>query len=197
MGVKLLPVELPPDLPTSGLGIILSAEAAAAFYELTRSGQDDQMVQQTRGGWPNSFRTSRFIPAVEYIQANRIRSLLMQRMDEVMASVDVFVTPTNAGNLLSITNWTGHPQLVLPQAFQVYDLAVGPEQRAGQHRDAVIDELVALRKIQGDLSQGLLLDAPRQLPGAGSFELPAHAILRRASDDFTFYAAAGHGVALR
>jgi Asp-tRNA(Asn)/Glu-tRNA(Gln) amidotransferase A subunit family amidase len=118
LDVELIPVELPPDLPTDGLRIILSAEAAAAFDEVTRSSRDDQMVQQTRGAWPNSFRVSRFIPAVEYIQANRIRTLLMQRMDEVMANVDVFVTPTNAGNLLSITNLTGHPQLVLPNGFR-------------------------------------------------------------------------------
>lgn len=118
LDVEPIPVELPPDLPTDGLRIILSAEAAAAFDEVTRSSRDDQMVQQTRGAWPNSFRVSRFIPAVEYIQANRIRTLLMQRMDAVMASVDVFVTPTNAGNLLSITNLTGHPQLVLPNGFR-------------------------------------------------------------------------------
>lgn len=117
LGIDLLPVELPADLPTGGLRIILSAEAAAAFDEVTRSSRDDQMVQQTRGAWPNSFRVSRFIPAVEYIQANRVRTLLMQRMDEVMASFDVLVVPGGGGNLLSITNLTGHPQLVLPNGF--------------------------------------------------------------------------------
>lgn len=117
IGVELLPAALPADLPTGGLRIILSAEAAAAFDEITRSNKDDQMVQQTRGAWPNSFRTSRFIPAVEYIQANRARTLLMQKMDDFMAGMDVLVTPTNAGNLLSITNLTGHPQLVLPNGF--------------------------------------------------------------------------------
>ncbi len=75
------------------------------------------MVQQTRTAWPNSFRTSRFIPAVEYIQANRIRTLLMQRMDEVMKQVDVFVTPSLGGNVLLATNLTGHPALVLPNGF--------------------------------------------------------------------------------
>jgi Asp-tRNA(Asn)/Glu-tRNA(Gln) amidotransferase A subunit family amidase len=117
IGVGLLPFELPADLPTGGLRVILSAEAAAAFDEVTRSGRDDQMVQQTRGGWPNSFRTSRFIPAVEYIQANRVRTLLMQRMDELMQSFDVLVVPGGGGSLLSITNNTGHPQLVLPNGF--------------------------------------------------------------------------------
>jgi Asp-tRNA(Asn)/Glu-tRNA(Gln) amidotransferase A subunit family amidase len=117
LGVELIPVELPSDLPTGGLRVILSAEAAAAFDEVTRSGRDDQMVEQTRFAWPNSFRVSRFIPAVEYIQANRARTLLMQRMDEVMGPIDVLVTPTGGGNLLTITNLTGHPQLVLPNGF--------------------------------------------------------------------------------
>src|SRR6185369_4625272 len=71
LGIELIPIELPSDLPTAGLRVILSAEAAAAFDEVTRSGRDDQMVEQTRFAWPNSFRVSRFIPAVEYIQANR------------------------------------------------------------------------------------------------------------------------------
>ena len=117
MGVALIPVTLPADLPTGGLRVILTAEAAAAFDEVTRSGKDDQMVQQTRNAWPNSFRTARFIPAVEYIQANRIRTLLMRRFDEFMAPIDLFVTPSFASNLLQITNLTGHPALVLPNGF--------------------------------------------------------------------------------
>jgi Asp-tRNA(Asn)/Glu-tRNA(Gln) amidotransferase A subunit family amidase len=117
LGAELIPVELPPDIPTAPLRIILSAEAAAAFDEITRSGKDDKMVRQTSGAWPNSFRASRFIPAVEYIQANRVRSLLMQRMDEVMRPVDVFVTPSFGGAVLLTTNLTGHPAVVLPNGF--------------------------------------------------------------------------------
>lgn len=117
LGVTLIPVELPADLPVGPLRIILTAEAAAAFDEVTRSGKDDQMVQQTRNAWPNSFRTARFIPAVEYIQANRIRTLLMQKMDATMEPVDVFVAPSFASNLLLITNLTGHPALVVPNGF--------------------------------------------------------------------------------
>jgi Asp-tRNA(Asn)/Glu-tRNA(Gln) amidotransferase A subunit family amidase len=75
------------------------------------------MVQQTRNAWPNSVPTSRFIPAVEYIQANRIRTLLMQRMAELMRTVDVFVTPSFGGNVLLTTNLTGHPAVVLPNGF--------------------------------------------------------------------------------
>lgn len=117
MGLTLIPLELPADLPTGGLRVILTAEAAAAFDEVTRSGQDDQMVQQTRNAWPNTFRSARFIPAVEYIQANRVRTLLMQRLDAFMQAVDVFVTPSFASNLIQITNLTGHPALVVPNGF--------------------------------------------------------------------------------
>jgi Asp-tRNA(Asn)/Glu-tRNA(Gln) amidotransferase A subunit family amidase len=117
LGVSLIPMELPADLPTGGLRVILTAEAAAAFDDLTRSGKDDQMVQQTRNAWPNTFRSARFIPAVEYIQANRIRTLLMQRLDDFMQPVDLFVTPSFASNLIQITNLTGHPALVLPNGF--------------------------------------------------------------------------------
>ncbi|MBC8403498.1 MAG: amidase, partial [Candidatus Marinimicrobia bacterium] len=79
LGAELIPITLP-DYPIEELAIILSAEAAAAFDELTRSGQDDQLVRQIKNAWPNEFRVSRFIPAVEYIQANRVRYLLIQEM---------------------------------------------------------------------------------------------------------------------
>jgi len=113
----LIEVALPADLPIQSLNIILNAEAAAAFDELTRSNQDDQMVRQVRGAWPNSFRRSRFIPAVEYIQANRVRTLLMHKLHELFQKVDVFVTPSFGGTVLLATNLTGHPALVLPNGF--------------------------------------------------------------------------------
>ncbi len=112
--VDLIEVALPSDLPIGSLNIILNAEAAAAFDELTRTDKDEQMVRQVRGAWPNSFRRSRFIPAVEYIQANRVRTLLMQRLHELFQQVDVFVTPSFGGSVLLATNLTGHPALVLP-----------------------------------------------------------------------------------
>jgi Asp-tRNA(Asn)/Glu-tRNA(Gln) amidotransferase A subunit family amidase len=115
--VNLLEVALPAELPIGSLNVILNAEAAAAFDELTRSNQDDRMVRQVRGAWPNSFRRSRFIPAVEYIQANRVRTLLMQRLHELFQQVDVFVTPSFGGSVLLATNLTGHPALVLPNGF--------------------------------------------------------------------------------
>jgi Asp-tRNA(Asn)/Glu-tRNA(Gln) amidotransferase A subunit family amidase len=116
LGIELIPFDLP-EFPARAISFILGAEAAAAFDELTRSGKDDLLVRQGRGAWPNSFRQARFIPAVEYIQANRLRTILMQNMDTVMEGIDVFITPTYGGNNLLITNLTGHPAVVVPSGF--------------------------------------------------------------------------------
>lgn len=117
LGLDLRPIELP-DLPIGALSFILSAEAAAAFDELTRSGRDDQMVRQVRNAWPNVFRQSRLVPAVEYIQANRVRTLAMQHMAEIMRDIDVYVAPSFGGDNLLLTNLTGHPCVVLPNGFR-------------------------------------------------------------------------------
>jgi Asp-tRNA(Asn)/Glu-tRNA(Gln) amidotransferase A subunit family amidase len=116
LGAKLIPIELP-TLPVGPLDIILSAEAAAAFDGLTRSDELDSMVRQGKGAWPNSFRSSRFIPAVEYIEANRVRYLLIQEMQKLMKDIDVYVTPSFGGSNLLLTNLTGHPCVVLPDGF--------------------------------------------------------------------------------
>lgn len=116
LGADLIEIELP-DLPVEALSIILSAEAAAAFDELTRSNRDDLLVRQIKNAWPNSFRASRFIPAVEYIQANRIRTMLIKEMAELMTEVDVYVSPSFEGDNLLLTNLTGHPCVVLPNGF--------------------------------------------------------------------------------
>ena len=119
MGINLIPVDLP-DAPYDPMRIILSAEAAAAFDELTRSDRDKELVQQGKFDWPNSFRTSRFIPAVDYVNANRARSIAIQKWDELMKTVDVIVTPTGAANLTQLvaTNLTGHPAVILPNGFR-------------------------------------------------------------------------------
>lgn len=116
MGVELIEIELP-DIQVDGLPIILSAEAAAAFDELTRSNRDDLLVRQVKAAWPNVFRSSRLIPAVEYIQANRIRTKLIEKMAELMQQVDVYVSPSFEGNNLLMTNLTGNPCVVLPNGF--------------------------------------------------------------------------------
>jgi Asp-tRNA(Asn)/Glu-tRNA(Gln) amidotransferase A subunit family amidase len=118
LGLKLVPVKLPTDLPVGDMLIVLEAEAAAAFDELTRSNQDDQLKRQVASAWPNVFRAARLIPAVEYIQANRLRTILMRRFDEALADVDVYVTPTYSGITLRATNLTGHPSVVLPNGFR-------------------------------------------------------------------------------
>ena len=119
LGIDLIPVDLP-DLPYDAMRLILSAEAAASFDELTRSDRDKLLVQQGKFDWPNSFRTSRFIPAVDYVNANRLRSVAILLWDDLMRKVDVIVTPTNAVNLsqLVATNLTGHPAVIVPNGFR-------------------------------------------------------------------------------
>ncbi|GAC1440870.1 MAG: amidase [Sediminibacterium sp.] len=120
LGVQLIPV----NFPDSGvynfniMDIVISAECAAAFDEFTRNNIDDQMTQQGKNDWPNSFRVSRLMPAVEYINANRHRYLLMQKVNELMDKVDVLICPTRgSGNQGAITNLTGHPVVCMPTGF--------------------------------------------------------------------------------
>lgn len=115
MGAELIPIELP-ELPFNDISFILSAEAGAAFDELTRSNKDDLLVRQIKNAWPNVFRASRFIPAVEYINANRIRTLIINKMQEILQEVDIYVAPSFSDNLL-LTNLTGHPSVVVPNGF--------------------------------------------------------------------------------
>jgi len=119
MGVQLIPVIFPDSAVYTFdmVGIIIGAESAAAFDQLTVSGLDDQLTRQNKNDWPNSFRTSRLIPAVEYINANRHRYLLMQKMNSFFETVDLVITPTFAGSQLAITNLTGHPALCMPTGF--------------------------------------------------------------------------------
>jgi Asp-tRNA(Asn)/Glu-tRNA(Gln) amidotransferase A subunit family amidase len=118
-GATLVPV----DFPDSGIynfnmiGIIIGAESAAAFDGFTRTGLDDKMPRQGKEEWPNSFRASRFIPAVEYINANRHRYLLMQKVNEVVEKYDAIICPTWGGHQLAITNLTGNPAVCFPTGF--------------------------------------------------------------------------------
>ena len=116
LGVPLMPVEIP-DMPYSAIRPVLTVEAAAAFDELTRSGRDKEMTRQTKQAWPNLFRAARFIPAVEYVNANRLRTMAMQKWAELMRTVDVIVAPTFGPQLLA-TNLTGHPAVILPNGFR-------------------------------------------------------------------------------
>jgi Asp-tRNA(Asn)/Glu-tRNA(Gln) amidotransferase A subunit family amidase len=116
LGVELIPMELP-DLPVSALSFILSAEAGAAFDDLTRSDRDDLMVRQIEDAWPNVFRQAQTIPAVEYIRANRVRTLVMREMEVVLEGIDCWVAPSFGGSNLLLTNLTGHPAMVVPDGF--------------------------------------------------------------------------------
>ncbi|MGI8549007.1 MAG: amidase [Gemmatimonadaceae bacterium] len=119
LGVDPVAVTLP-DLPYDAMRIVLTAEAGAAFDELTRSGRDKELVQQGKGDWANTFRTARFIPAVDYVNAMRARTIAMHAWDALMSRFDAVVTPTSAAGLsqLVATNLTGHPAVVLPNGFR-------------------------------------------------------------------------------
>lgn len=117
LGVELVPVELP-DLPIDALSFILHAEAAAAFDELSRGTGDDRLVRQDASGWPTRFRVGRTVPAVDYLQANRVRRLAMQEMARILHGLDAYISPTYGGGNLLLTNLTGHPAVVLPNGFR-------------------------------------------------------------------------------
>ncbi|MCB2197681.1 MAG: amidase [Bacteroidetes bacterium] len=117
MGIKFEAVSLPDTIEVYSLAIILEAEAGAAFDELTRSNKDDELVAQHKNAWPNIFRKSRFIPAVEYIQASRIRSILIEEFNQFIQEYDVVVCPSFGGSQLLMTNLTGNPCVVVPNGF--------------------------------------------------------------------------------
>lgn len=121
LGVELVPIELPKRHPLREISFILTAEAATAFDELTRSGRDDQLTRQIANAWPNTFRQGQTIPAVEYLRANRIRTLIQQEMEECLGDVEVYVCPSFGGDNLLLTNLTGHPCVVLPNGFRSSD----------------------------------------------------------------------------
>ncbi|MEI6086076.1 MAG: amidase [Bacteroidota bacterium] len=124
LGVELIPV----NFPDSGvynfniMDVVISAECAAAFDEFTRNGVDDQMTRQGKYDWPNSFRVSRLMSAVEYVNANRHRYLLMQKVNELMQQYDAVICPNFGGNQSAITNLTGHPVIVFPTGFNKLQL---------------------------------------------------------------------------
>ncbi len=116
LGATLIPIELP-KYPIGDLSIILNAECGAAFDELVRDSKEDMLVAQTRDAWPNFFRFSRFVPAVEYMQANRIRFLVIQDMARKFEDMDIYLAPSLEGDNLLMTNLTGHPCVCVPNGF--------------------------------------------------------------------------------
>jgi Asp-tRNA(Asn)/Glu-tRNA(Gln) amidotransferase A subunit family amidase len=130
MGVDLQPVALP-KLPYRDMSPLLTAEAAAAFDELTMSGRDRLLTEQSPDDWPNLFRVARFYPAVEYIQANRARTLAIRQMAALFQQVDVIVTPSG-GDQLVATNLTGHPAVIVPNGIRGNDAPVPPKVDDGE-----------------------------------------------------------------
>jgi Asp-tRNA(Asn)/Glu-tRNA(Gln) amidotransferase A subunit family amidase len=110
----LMPVEVAiPDWPYDSLNVILFAEAAAAFEELTLTRQVDQLKMQVPDAWPNIFRQSRFLSAVDFIQTDRFRRKVAGEVTRVFSEVDVLLVPALRDDMLTITNFTGHPSLTL------------------------------------------------------------------------------------
>lgn len=143
---EIIPVKKP-DFPILSLDFILKVEAAATFDELTRSNRDDLLKYQGNGGWPNIFRKTRMIPAVEYVRANRIRTLMMQSINELMSQVDVYIAPARDWANSTLTNLTGHPAVALPNGFTKKGTPTGITFIGKLYQEA---ELLALAKIYQD-----------------------------------------------
>jgi Asp-tRNA(Asn)/Glu-tRNA(Gln) amidotransferase A subunit family amidase len=121
LGFELTPIELQFSVPVGSLSGILTAEAACAFDVLLRDGRIDTLVRQVADAWPNVFRQGEMIPAVEYLRAQRLRTVVMREMDKIMEAVDVYVVPSFGGDNELLTNLTGHPAVVVPNGFRALD----------------------------------------------------------------------------
>lgn len=117
LGVELVPMEFP-ELPVGDMLTVLSIEGAAAFDELTRTDRDDELVRQVEQAWPNVFRAAQLATGVQYVQAQRARTLLQRQFEAALGDLDGYVAPSFAGPSLLITNLTGHPCVVMPNGFR-------------------------------------------------------------------------------
>jgi Asp-tRNA(Asn)/Glu-tRNA(Gln) amidotransferase A subunit family amidase len=140
LGAELVPISLP-NAPASTLRLILNVEAAAAFDEITLDGRIDDVIAPQPSNWATTMRAARYIPAVEFVQANRRRTLLVREMEELFekARIDVFVSPFGGSNQLLFTNLTGHPAVCVPSGF----LAVKDQPAASPRRNATSLQFIA------------------------------------------------------
>ncbi|HEY6349882.1 MAG TPA: amidase [Candidatus Angelobacter sp.] len=168
MGTNLIPIELP-KYPYQAMRTILLAEAAAAFDDLTRSGRDKLLTRQTPDDWPNTFRSARFIPAVEYIQANRARMMAIDAMAKVFEQVDVIVAPT-FGTQLVVTNLTGHPAVIVPNGLRGDD-APKPQVRDGELQGGGLGTTVSLTFLGQLYGEAKLLAVAKAYQEATGFHL--------------------------
>ena len=170
IGVKLIPVEMPKFTYQAMLSM-LTAESAAAFDDLTRSGRDKLLTSQKEYDWPNTFRSARFIPAVEYIQAARARHMAMEAVAKVFEDFDVIVAPTNSDQLL-ITNLTGNPAVILPNGLRGNDAPLPATNDPGDFQNAggpgTPTSLTFLGKLYGEAE---LLSFSRAYQDATGFHL--------------------------
>lgn len=148
LGAELVPFELP-SYPVGDLTITIGVEGGAAFDELTLTNKDDQMVRQSKNAWPNEFRSARYIPAVEYIQAQRVRTKMIQDLYQVLkkGQFDVYITPTSAGGNLTYTNLSGHPSICLPNGFNRNGMPTSVTFTAQLYNEA---KLLAVAKVYQD-----------------------------------------------
>jgi Asp-tRNA(Asn)/Glu-tRNA(Gln) amidotransferase A subunit family amidase len=116
LGMTAVPVSLP-DWPYQSLNTVLFAEAAAAFEEITLDGRVDQLRAQVPDAWPNLFREARFLSAVDFVQADRLRRKVAVEMARIMGEVDLLLVPSLRDEMLTISNFTGHPSLTLRTGF--------------------------------------------------------------------------------
>jgi Asp-tRNA(Asn)/Glu-tRNA(Gln) amidotransferase A subunit family amidase len=116
LGMTAVEVSLP-DWPYGSLNTILFAEAAAAFEDLTLSHELDRLKMQVPDAWPNSFRQARFLSAVDFVQADRLRRKVAEEMARIFEKLDILLVPSLRDEMLTITNFTGHPALTLPAGF--------------------------------------------------------------------------------
>jgi Asp-tRNA(Asn)/Glu-tRNA(Gln) amidotransferase A subunit family amidase len=114
----MVPVQVAlPDWPYGSLQLILFAEAAAAFEEFTLTGKVEQLKVQAPDAWPNLFRQARFLSAVDFVQADRLRRKVAQEMARIFTEADVLLVPSLRDEMLTISNFTGHPSLTLRAGF--------------------------------------------------------------------------------
>ena len=119
LGIDLQPVDITTKIPVNAIRLMLTAEAAASFDDLTRSNRDSLLTDQRKNAWPNTFRAARFIPAVDYINASRIRTELIKEYYEKTKDFDVIIAPSFGGTQLLTTNLTGNPCIVVPNGINV------------------------------------------------------------------------------
>lgn len=136
MGVQLIPVEIP-KFPYDAMRTIYTTEGAAAFEDMTLSGRDKILYERSQSSYANSFRASHFYPAVEYIQANRARSLAIRALAKIYEQVDIIVTPTTGtSNQVTVTNLTGQPAVIVPNGLRGDDAPPSSSFAGGAGRSA-------------------------------------------------------------